>query len=228
MIYPEQEKDEAVFEQLMRESGGNEKPDGAHDLNHVRRVLKNAFAIVAKLTEPVDVRILSAACWLHDIVPVKKSDPRHAEAASLSADRAIEILQELEWSAEDSVAVATAIRTHSFSGGGHPQTLEGAVLRDADRLDALGCIGIARMFYVAGCIGSTICHPHDPLAHYRPLNDHRYALDHCFVKLTRLQQEMITEPGKRLAEQRWGTIESFLETLALELEATGVLPSRHT
>src|SRR3546814_12128665 len=88
-------------------------------------------------------------------------------------------------------AVAHAIEAHSFSAAIAPTTIEAKIVQDADRLDALGAVGLARLFYTAGRMGSAFAHPPDPLARTRPLDDRAYALDHIEVKLATLDRKSV-------------------------------------
>jgi uncharacterized protein len=113
--------------------------------------------------------------------------------------------------------VASAIESHSFSAGLTPATLEGSILQDADRLDAIGFIGIARCFYTAGRMGSAIYEPSDPRGEQRALNDASFALDHFPAKLLHLAQGFKTATGRLLAAQRQETVASFYSGMLAEL-----------
>jgi uncharacterized protein len=191
--------------------------DGAHDLHHLRRVWRNARAIAA--TEPgVDLAVLVAAAYLHDLVNPPKDDPERSAASRLSAAQAEPILAGMGLEPERAAAAAHAIEAHSFSAGIEPRTLEARILQDADRLEALGAIGLARCFYTGGKLGSALWAPEDPLGLTgRTLDDRRYAVDHFPAKLLRLQDGMRTAEGWRLAEARTRLLRAFLEQLALEL-----------
>lgn len=126
--------------------------DGSHDAAHLIRVWKNAARIQAE--EGGDPRSLAAAVLLHDCVSVEKNSPLRTEASRLAAEKATGILRELGWDAEETAAVAHAILTHSFSANIEPETLEARILQDADRLDAIGMVGAARCFYIAGRMGA--------------------------------------------------------------------------
>jgi len=84
------------------------------------------------------------------------------QASRLAAEKAISLLTGLRWSTDRQQAVAHAIEAHSFSAGIEPRTLEARILQDADRLDALGFMGVARCFYTAGRMGSSLYDPADP------------------------------------------------------------------
>ena len=106
---------------------------------------------------------------------------------------------------------------HSFSANIAPRTLEARALQDADRLEALGAIGLARVFSIAGQLGSSLFNGEDPFAKNRPLDDRRYAVDHFEVKLLRLPETMQTTAGRNMAEERADVMRSFLRSLASEL-----------
>ncbi len=189
--------------------------DGAHDPAHILRVFRNAFRIQAE--EGGDARLLAAAVLLHDCVSVEKNSPLRSRASRLAADKASEILGALGWSAEDCTAVAHAVLTHSFSANIEPQTLEARILQDADRLDAIGMVGAARCFYIAGRMGSALYDVTDPLAKSRPLDDRAFAIDHFPAKLFKLAEGFKTAAGARLARERHERLQSVLDQLLEEI-----------
>jgi uncharacterized protein len=191
--------------------------DGAHDLAHLDRVWAVACRIADSLDEDVDRLVLLAATYLHDVVAFEKNDPRRASSSTHAAAEARHRLIELRFPADRLDAVAHAIEAHSYSAGIPPRTTEARVLQDADRIEALGAIGLARTFYVAGRMGSQLFDPVDPFARARPLDDARFAVDHFRTKLLGLAETMQTEPGRRLARERTAVLERFLEDLASEL-----------
>jgi uncharacterized protein len=186
------------------EDGG----DGSHDLAHLHRVWLNARAIAAEAGG--DGEILAAAVLLHDCVHVEKSSPLRAQASRLAAERASALLAGLGWAQDRVAAVAHAIAAHSFSAGIAPRSLEARVLQDADRLDAIGAIGVARCFYTAGRMGSALYDRLDPRAEHRPLDDRHFAIDHFRVKLLRLADGFQTAAGARMAAERTRRIARFL------------------
>jgi uncharacterized protein len=196
---------------------GDRPADGAHDLAHVRRVWRQAKRIADELGEPVDRLVLVAATYLHDLVSYEKDDPRRAQSSRDSAAEARRRLAALGFPAARLDAVAHAIEAHSHSAGIAPRSAEARVLQDADRLEALGAIGLARTFYVAGRMGSELFDADDPFARQRPLDDSRYAVDHFARKLFGLEATMQTPPGRRLARERTAVLERFLDDLAREL-----------
>jgi len=189
--------------------------DGAHDGNHLDRVWRNAQALLDDHPE-ADALVVLAACYLHDLVNLPKNDPARASASRRSAELARERLAALGFPADKLDAVAHAIEAHSFSAAIVPRTLEAQIVQDADRLDGLGAVGLARMFYIAGRMGSGLAHGSDPLATGRPLDDRAYSLDHIPVKLARLPGMMQTEAGRRLGERRLGLLMEFRSAFAAE------------
>ncbi|WP_412064763.1 HD domain-containing protein [Rhizobium sp. SYY.PMSO] len=182
--------------------------DGSHDIAHILRVFRNAMAIQAE--EGGNARILAAAVLLHDCVAVEKNSPHRAQASRLAAEKAAGILRQLGWAQEDIASAAHAITTHSFSANLPPETLEAKILQDADRLDAIGMVGAARCFYIAGRLGSGLYDPFDPLAAERPLDDKRFAIDHFETKLFKLADGFQTGTGRKFAEARHDRLKSVL------------------
>ncbi len=189
--------------------------DGAHDINHLHRVWRNAGALLADYPE-ADALVVLAACYLHDLVNLPKNHPARASASRQSAAAAREQLAEIGFPSDRLDAVAHAIETHSFSAALTPQTIEAQLVQDADRLDSLGAVGLARLFYIAGQMNSALAHPADPLALARVPDDRAYALDHIGVKLARLPAMMQTAAGRALAEQRLTALTGFREQFADE------------
>lgn len=113
--------------------------------------------------------------------------------------------------------VATAIRDHSFSRGAVPSSALGRALQDADRLEALGSLGIFRCVAAGVGMGAGFFHPEDPWALDRPLDDARYSVDHFFTKLLRLPETMLTEGGRVEADRRAGVMLSVLRQLGEEI-----------
>ena len=122
--------------------------DPAHDYSHIMRVYKNAKLILKN--ENANSVLVLASVLLHDIINYPKSDPRSKHSSTKSAVLASKILCKHGFSNSDIAIICDGIRDHSFSRGKIPKTIEGKILQDADRLDALGSIGIARVFTVGG------------------------------------------------------------------------------
>ena len=198
--------------------------DPAHDLAHLDRVWGNAQVISQR--EGGNLRVLLGAAYLHDLVNLPKDAPNRHKASALSADGAVLILQSLGFEASEIDITCHAITAHSFSGGVEPQSLEAMILHDADRLDALGAIGIARTFVVAGALDRLLYDPDDPFAKSRRLDDQRWSLDHWQVKLLHLSRGMLTVTGREIAVQRSQVMRGFLRQMANEIDTE--LPDRWT
>lgn len=187
----------------------------AHDDGHVRRVAALAERIA--MTEGVRVDLAVAAALLHELVHVRKDDPEHARAGRLAAATAENLLLQHRVPRDDVGTIVDAIRDHSFSQGAAPSSRVAAVLQDADRLDAMGAVGIARCFATTGELGRPLVHPEDPFCRKREPDDLRYAVDHFFRKLLRLESRLHTATARRLARPRVAAMRAFLEALAAEL-----------
>ncbi len=211
--------DQAELAEHLLAALGADGDDGSHDRSHLSRVWRNATAIADR--EPAcDRTVMTAAVILHDCVAVEKNAPERSLASRLAATRARGILAELGWDTARIEAAAHAIEAHSFSAGIAPRTLEARIVQDADRLDAIGAIGIARCFYVAGRMGSSLYDPGDPPAAKRDLNDGRFARDHFAAKLFKIGKEFQTKAGQALADGRARSMRDFVRTLMDEIEGT--------
>ncbi|MEE4375233.1 HD domain-containing protein [Pseudomonas alliivorans] len=194
-----------------------EKIDGSHDISHLLRVWKNVCAI--RDHEGGDARLLLAATLLHDCVAVEKNSPFRSSASRLAAARATELLTGMGWDEESVASVAHAIEAHSFSAQVTPLTLEAKILQDADRLDALGMIGVARVFYVSGRMGRFLYDPTDPQSTQRPYDDQNFAVDHFHTKLLHLADSFQTRTGTSLARVRHDRLKRCLDELMEEIGA---------
>lgn len=192
-----------------------ERRDGAHDLTHALRVARHAQALAEE--EGADRQTCVAAALLHDLVYLPKNHPDSARTAALGAALAHTWCLDSPELAPRSEAIAAAIATHSFSGAAPPNSLEGAVLQDADRLEAIGAIGLARCFATGGAMGAEMWHSSDPWGQDRDLDDKRYSLDHFERKLLKLAPAMNTPAGRRRAEAGHRVLLDFLGALRTEL-----------
>jgi uncharacterized protein len=194
----------------------NQSP--AHDFQHILRVYKNA-EMISKQEESVDLDIVLAAALLHDLVVYPKGSSKMINSADDSAEIAKKILLEYKnYPREKIEKVADAIRTHSYSKKLIPSTLEGKILQDADRLDAIGAIGIARTFSVGGSENRSLYNPTDPFCESkRQLDDMQWTLDHIKKKLMVLKNSMHTKTAKKIAQERTEFMELFVNQLRNEI-----------
>ncbi len=190
--------------------------DGAHDLSHIVRVWRNAKGIHRE--EGGDLEVLAAAVLLHDCVQVAKDSPLRSKASLLAANEARVRLAALGWEPLRIDTVASAIESHSFTAGVPPTSIEGCILQDADRLDAIGFGGIARCFYTAGRLGSRLYDLADPEGNTRALDDGRNALDHFPKKLLTLEGSFKTRTGQELAKERHRRVLEFYRGMLAEVQ----------
>ncbi|TDN59848.1 phosphohydrolase [Scandinavium goeteborgense] len=192
--------------------------DAAHDISHFRRV----WATAQRLSEGerVDVRVILTACYFHDIVSLPKNHPERSRSSVMAAQKTLNILRDDFPDFPESLypAVAHAIEAHSHSANITPTTREAKIVQDADRLESLGAIGLARVFTVAGRLNVSLFNADDPFADARPLNDQRYALDHFQNKLLGLPATMQTEQGKALAVHNARYLVQFMAKISAELQ----------
>jgi uncharacterized protein len=193
--------------------------DLSHDRQHVERVY--AWAVALAELEGEDVDLAGASALVHDQVHVPKDSDQRAQGSDLSAEAACPALGVAGYSADEVAQVVGAVRGSSWSRGLEPTTRLGAILQDADRLDAMGALGIARTFACAQTMARSdhrLYHPDDPLASTdRRLDDRRHAVDHFYAKLLRLGATMHFAASRQEAARRHQVMLDFLAALQREL-----------
>ena len=173
-----------------------------HDFDHTLRVYRMAVRIAED--EGADLQQVSLAALLHD-VDDRKLSPETYE----NKDRAVSFLRENGMVEDEISLIVQIISEISFSAGnGAPSTLEGMCVQDADRLDAMGAIGIGRAFAFGGSRGRRM---HDPEG-----TDTTTTIQHFYDKLLLLKDRMNTETGKKLAGQRDVYLRTFLDEFYAE------------
>ncbi len=183
--------------------------DAAHDFDHVLRV--TALAVHIAQAEGADVEIVRTAALLHDI-GLDNGRVGHEEVA---AERTRGILA---GQPPDQVqAVAQAIRSHRFRAGPPPQTLEARCLFDADKLDAIGAIGVARVFAYGGAAGQRLWaevpegyDEHSASGEHTPVHE-------FVVKLAKIEARLTTETGRRIGQERHDFMAAFFARLEAEV-----------
>lgn len=193
--------------------------DGSHDLGHFNRVWKAAQYIDQEEGNKADRLVLLTSAYFHDLVSLPKDHPERRSSSRMSAEKTAFLLKEhfTGFPPEKIEGVAHAIQAHSYTAGIPPRTPEAKILQDADRLEAIGAIGLARVFYTAGQLDARLFHPQDPLGEARELNDRLYALDHFAVKLLKLPDLMNTATGRRMAEEGADYLRRFLQKIGREI-----------
>lgn len=190
--------------------------DAAHDFDHIMRVFKNAQNICKK--ENANEKLVLSAVLLHDVISYPKSDKRSKLSSIKSAEESKKILKKFNFTKEEIQIISDAIRDHSFSRNVIPATLEGKILQDADRLDAIGAIGIARVFAVGGSEKRPFYNIKDPFCKSRTPDDKIWILDHFYRKLLKLESLMNTKSGKIEAKKRTRVLKDFLNELKKEIQ----------
>jgi uncharacterized protein len=188
--------------------------DSAHDFDHVLRVAAMADRIAQ--AEGANREIVRAAALLHDI-GLDKGRAGHETSA---ANRAAEILREQGYAEDFCRAVSQAIESHRFRSGPTPQTLEAQVLFDADKLDAIGAIGVARAFAFGAHRGQKLWGvvPPDYVDPPDGADPRQHTAVHEFhVKLSKIKDRMFTATGKQIAAERHASMVKFYEQLDQEV-----------
>ncbi|MBX0329461.1 HD domain-containing protein [Oscillochloris sp. ZM17-4] len=189
--------------------------DAAHDRDHIRRVVSNARALAAACGASQEVVI--PAAWLHDCVAVPKDSPQRPLASTMAATTASAYLAMAGYPPMLIPAIAHAIAAHSFSAGIAPLTLEARVVQDADRLDALGAVGVARCLMLGAQLGRPLYQADEPFPVTRPADDAVSSIDHFYTKLLGLAETMATDAGRAEAGRRTAFMRDFLRQLGHEI-----------
>ncbi len=195
--------------------------DLAHDLEHVLRVYRWAIRLAKEEHEDPD--LAGAAALIHDLVNVPKESKLRSDASLLSAIEGASVLPTVGYNVAETEIILGAVKTCSWSKGQQPTSRIGAILQDADRLDAIGAIGVMRNIACAQAMRSRgnsgqLYHPEDPLGKSRrELNDRQFAIDHFFRKLLLIKDGFHTGLAQKEAKQRHLFLETFLTRLNLEV-----------
>ncbi|TFG29393.1 HD domain-containing protein [Candidatus Thorarchaeota archaeon] len=171
---------------------------GAHTFDHTKRVYALSMQIGESL--PISKRILQAAALLHDVGRPTESETGVSHSI-LSGEMSKPLLLELEYTATEIEQIIDAIRTHRFSEGIEPNSLEGKILSDADKIDAIGAVGVYRSIAQSETKGKGMVG----------------FLQHADEKLLRLKDLMYTDKGKQLATERHQVLQRFVDQLREEI-----------
>jgi uncharacterized protein len=212
--------DEALWRRLVAQARvRSADADPAHDFFHIDRVVANAV-VIAK-AERADEAISATAALLHELFNLPKSDPESSRAGDICAEHARSLLESEGAPAEMVEPVCAAIRDHAFSKGVVPDALESRVLQDADRLDAIGAVGLARMWATCSEMKRPFYSPQDPFCLSREPDDKSWGLDHLFKKLLRIPERLHLETSKVIAKERVTFIQAFIDQLRTEIPQRG-------
>ena len=186
--------------------------DASHDFQHIERVYKNAETILQ--SEPgANSEIVRLSVLLHDVSDAKYTETKEAEER---------ILAVLDLTEEERSLIREIIASVSFNGGNEleARTIEAKIVRDADRLDAIGAVGIARTFAYGGAKGRKLYDDAEEARSGMSVEEYRTkstaSVTHFYEKLLLLKDLMVTEKGRQMAEERHEFMVSFLRQLKNE------------
>ncbi|MEK2036535.1 HD domain-containing protein [Vibrio parahaemolyticus] len=206
------------FEPLFLEFMQHEmQVDAAHDIEHVKRVVKTAKQLCDE--ENADIAIVLPAAYLHDCFTYPKDHPNRKQSSAIAAKKAIAYLESIQYPQHYHDAIAHAIEAHSFSANIRPNTLEVQIVQDADRLDALGAIDVTRCIQVSTHFNAQLYNDNDMFAKERELNDKQFTVDHFQTKLFKIVDTMNTESAKLEANKRKAFMQTYLKQLHDEVTA---------
>ncbi|HCH5138269.1 TPA: HD domain-containing protein [Vibrio parahaemolyticus] len=191
--------------------------DAAHDIEHVKRVVKTTKQLCDE--ENADIAIVLPAAYLHDCFTYPKDHPNRKQSSAIAAKKAIAYLESIQYPQHYHDAIAHAIEAHSFSANIRPNTLEAQIVQDADRLDALGAIGVTRCIQVSTHFNAQLYNDDDMFAKERELNDKQFTVDHFQTKLFKIVDTMNTESAKLEANKRKAFMQTYLKQLHDEVTA---------
>jgi uncharacterized protein len=201
------------FETVARERARGAGP--AHDYLHVERVARVAKELATQEGARVDVAVTAAL--LHELWNYPKDHPDSARSGDVCASHAREVMEAEACPAAFIGEVTYAISVHSFSKGVVPETLEAKILQDADRLDAIGAIGIARAFATCSEMRRPFYSPADPFCEARTPDDKLWGIDHFYKKLLTIPETLHTSGAKKVALTRVAFLRTFLAQLGKEI-----------
>lgn len=189
--------------------------DDGHDIEHIGRVVKTAKALAEQ--EQAEMAVVIPAAWLHDCVAVAKNAAQRSQASRLAAEQAIRLLEQWQYPKQHLQAIAHAIEAHSYSANIPCRSLEAKIVQDADRMDALGAIGLVRALWVGQNLANPLLYHNDPFCKQRTANDNHSVIDHFYTKLLKLKDSFHTEAAKKEAQKRHHFMLSFLQQLEREV-----------
>ena len=190
---------------------------GSHDWEHTLRVHRLCRHIGP--VEGADMLVVEAAAFLHDIGRPLQDDSRGSVCHALKgAEMAAPILAALPLSEACRQNIVHCVRAHRFRDGLRPATLEAKVLFDADKLDAIGAVGVARAYLFAGELGACLHNASLSPEQARPYSRNDTGYREYIVKLSKIKDRMLTAEGRRLAMERHGFMAAFFERFLAEYE----------
>jgi len=204
--------DDTVFNSIRRKSEEFLRYSH-HSMAHVERVYN--LAVRMGVEEDADLDVIKAAAFLHDIARALEDEGKNDDHAAEGAKMARSILEEVDFPRQKVDEVIHCIKAHRFRGNSEAKSLEAKILRDADRLDIMGAIGLARVFARGGWANLPI---HDPSIPPKAKYDGRSttSINHIYEKILKAKDSMNTITARRIAEGRHRFVEEFLDRFLKE------------
>jgi uncharacterized protein len=166
---------------------------------------------------PATAPLTIAVALLHELFNYPKDHPESSRSGEVSAEHAAQVMLAEGCDPSFVERVAYAIRVHPFLRGIVPETLEGKVLQDADRLDSIGALGIARCFASCAEMQRPFFDPDDPFCRHRKPDDKRWGVDHFYRKLLHIPEVLHTAAARKIAEGRVAFMQTYLDQLEREV-----------
>ncbi|MBW1740907.1 MAG: HD domain-containing protein [Deltaproteobacteria bacterium] len=190
---------------------------GSHDWEHTQRVYNLCMHIGR--VEGADLEVLEIAAYLHDVGRSYEDESKgtvcHAERG---AEIACGLLEKYPISDKQKANIIHCIRSHRFRGNRQPETLEAKVLFDADKLDAIGAVGIGRAFLFAGEVGAKLHNPYINVEETEAYTEEDTGYREFKLKLSKIKDRMLTGEGKHMAQERHAFMEMFFQRFNEEYE----------
>lgn len=207
--------EQAVTDEARRMLSGAQK---SHAWDHTLRVLATASRIGQ--TEGADILVVRLAALLHDVGrPFEDESKGLVCHAKKGAELAGPVLAGLDIDAGRRENILHAIQTHRYRGNGAPETLEARVLFDADKLDSIGAVGVARAFQFAGEVGARLHNPDKAPELTSPYGEDDTGFREYSLKLRFISRRMLTQTGRAMAQERHAFMEEFFRRFLAEQAA---------
>ena len=199
---------EKFFDELKEKIKKSMEIGGSHEFSHTERVLKNSLIIAS--SEKCDLDVVKAAALLHDIARTKEDNGEIKCHAEEGAKEAAKILREIEFPKEKTEKVVISIKSHRLSKSIKPEIKEAQILQDADRLDSLGAILIARAFSSASIHNRPF---------YDPKGEKQSVISFIKERASKLKPEFFnTKKGREIAKERYTYSEEFIKEFIKEFD----------
>lgn len=194
-----------------------ENVNSAHDFSHTQRVYNLALQLAED--EDVNIDIIKLSALLHDIARKEQDESKGKIChAKRGAEIAKDILEELEINPKVIKGVIHCIESHRFRQNISPESKEAMILSDTDKLDSIGGIGILRACSFGGSVGAVVHNPEVEAKKENAYTKEDSAYHEYLIKLSRIKERMLTDKGKKMAEDRHNFMEDFFSRVNNEVK----------